>query len=334
MASLKARIIATYAGLGGLALVACVLAPLVGSTEISLARAFDRSVPFADNTDAQIFFIARLPRTLAAAIAGSSLAAAGAVFQALLRNPLADPFTLGISAGAALGAVLAISFGASVGFLGLPPVLVSSFAGAGAAVAIVFGLARIRQTGLSTHVLLLAGVTLNAFFSAIILFVQYFADFTQTLRAVRWLMGDLDVSSYRPVLAAIPFWVPALVCFALLPRALNLLSLGTEAAAARGVNVSRSQRIAFFGASVASASAVSLGGPIGFVGIIVPHAVRLGLGADYRLVLPASALGGAAFLIGCDVVARTALAPLQIPIGVITAMLGGPFFLWLLLRKS
>jgi iron complex transport system permease protein len=334
MRSLKARVIVTYAGLGSLALLACLLAPLVGSTQISLARAFDRSMPFADNTDAQIFFIARLPRTLAAAIAGSSLAAAGAVFQALLRNPLADPFTLGISAGAALGAVLALSFGVSVGLFGLPPVLVSSFAGAGAAVAVVFGLARLRQRGLSTHVLLLAGVTLNAFFSAIILFVQYFADFTQTLRAVRWLMGDLDVSGYRPILAAVPFWVPALACFATLPRALNLLSLGPEAAAARGVDVARAQRVAFFGASVASGAAVSLGGPIGFVGIIVPHAVRLGLGADYRLVLPASALGGAAFLIGCDVVARTALAPLQIPIGVITAMLGGPFFLWLLLRKS
>ena len=334
MRSLKARLIATYVILGLVALLACLLAPLAGSTDISLARAFDRSTAFADNADAQIFFIARLPRTLAAAIAGSSLAAAGAVFQALLRNPLADPFTLGISAGAALGAILTISFGSSAGFLGIPPVLASSFAGAGAAVAIVFGLAQVRRRGFSTHILLLAGVTLNAFFSAIILFVQYFAEFTQTLRAVRWLMGDLDVSGYGPIAAALPFWLIALTCFAVLPRALNLLSVGPEAAAARGVDVARAQRVAFFSASLASSTAVSLGGPIGFVGIIVPHALRLVVGADYRLVLPASALGGAAFLIGCDVVARTALAPLQIPIGVITAMLGGPFFLWLLLRRS
>jgi len=323
----------TWLGFGSLAAAACLLAPIAGSTSIDLARVFDRSVPFAENVDAQIFFVARLPRTLAGALVGASLAAAGVVLQALLRNPLATPFTLGVSAGAALGAMLAITFASSLAFAGVPTVALASFAGSLGAVGIVYALATVRRRGLSTDVLLLAGVTLNAFFSALILFVQFFADFSQTFRTVRWLMGDLDVSGYGPILGAIPPLVFAFGAFAWLTRALNLLSMGPDAAATRGVNVHTAQRLAFFSASVATGAAVSLGGPVGFIGIIVPHLVRLMVGADHRIVLPASALFGAAFLVGCDVVARTALAPLELPVGIITAMIGGPFFLWLLIRK-
>ena len=171
---------------------------------------------------------------------------------------------------------------------------------------------------------------MNAFFSALILFVQYFADFAQTFRILRWLMGDLDVSSYEPLLTALPLVVVAFAAFAWLARPLNLLSLGADAAESRGLNVVRAQRVAFVSASLATGAAVSVGGPVGFIGIIVPHLVRLIVGADHRLVLPASALFGAAFLIACDVVARTVMAPLELPVGVITALIGGPFFLWLL----
>ena len=318
----------------GASLVAAMLgAPLVGTTRISLARVLDRSVPFADNIDAQIFFIARLPRVVAAAMVGSALAAAGVVLQALLRNPLATPFTLGVSAGAALGAMLAMSFRLHLSMWGVSAVTGASFVGSLGAVAIVYALARARRQGFSTNVLLLAGVTLNSFFSALILLVQYLADPSETLRAVRWLMGDLDVSSYAPILAATPLLLMAAVAFAWLPRALNLLSLDTDAAAARGVNVLRVQQVSFFSSSLATGAAVSLGGPIGFIGIIVPHLVRLLAGSDHRVVLPASALFGAAFLIGCDVVARTAMAPLELPVGIITAIIGGPFFLWLLIRQ-
>lgn len=329
----RRRVVVSVLAFGAFAVVSIVAAPLVGSTSISLRRALDPSIPFADNADAQIFFIARLPRTIAAAIVGSGLASAGLVLQALLRNPLADPFTLGIAAGAALGAILVITFGSSAGIGGLPPVAVASLVGSMGAVSIVYLLATLRHRGLSTSVLLLAGVTLNAFLSAIILFVQYVADFSQTFRTVRWLLGDLDVSSYRPIVAVLPLWMIAFAMFAILPRALNLLSLGAEGAAARGLDVARTQRIAFFGASLVTGAAVSLGGPIGFVGIIVPHLTRLLVGADHRVVLPAAALFGCGFLVLCDVVARTALAPLELPIGVITAMLGGPFFLWLLVRR-
>lgn len=334
MPDIRRRLALIFAVFGTLLVAACLLAPLVGSTPLALTRVFDRSVRFEDNVDAQIFFVARLPRVLAAALVGSTLAAAGVVFQALLRNPLATPFTLGVSAGASLGAILAITFGLEFTIWNLPTIPVASFAGALGAVAIVYAMARARRRGFSTEVLLLAGVTLNSFFSALILFVQYLADFSQTFRTVRWLMGDLDVGTYAPILAALPFAVLSFAAFAVLPRALNVMTLGTDAALSRGIDAVWTQRVAFFSASLATGAAVSLGGPVGFIGIVVPHLVRLLVGSDHRLVLPASALFGAAFLIACDIAARTLMAPLEIPVGVITALVGGPFFLWLLIRRS
>jgi ABC-type Fe3+-siderophore transport system permease subunit len=330
--NIRYRILATWLLFGVAAVAVCLAAPLVGSTPISLRRVFDSSIPWADNSDAQIFFVARLPRVLAGALVGSSLAASGVVLQALLRNPLATPFTLGVSAGAALGAMLALTLELSSGIAGFSAVPIASFAGSLGAVAIVYGLARSRHRGLSTNVLLLAGVTLNSFFSALILFVQFMSDFTQTFRTVRWLMGDLDVSSYAPLIAALPPIALSFAAFGMLPRRMNLLSVSDESAASRGVDVHSTQRLAFLSASLATGAAVSLGGPVGFIGIVVPHLIRLLVGADHRLVLPASAFGGAAFLVACDTVSRTVLAPLEIPVGVVTAIIGGPFFLWLLIK--
>jgi iron complex transport system permease protein len=331
--TLQQRFARTVLGFGALAAVTIVVSPLVGPTSISLRRVFDWSIPFSDNTDAQIFFVARLPRTLSGAIVGALFAAAGVVFQGLLRNPLATPFTLGVSTGAALGAILALTFGWSIAVAGITAVPLAAFVGSLAAVGIVYALAQARHRGLSTTVLLLAGVTMNAFFSAMILFVQYFASFTDVARTLRWLMGNLDVSSYEPLLAALPGLVIAFAVFAWLARPLNLLSLGPDSAESRGLDVARAQRAAFLSASLATGAAVSIGGPIGFVGIIIPHLVRLLVGPDHRLVLPAAALFGAAFLVACDLVARTILAPIEVPVGVITALIGGPFFLWLLIRK-
>lgn len=331
--SLRQRFLVTQMAFGGTALIVCLLAPFVGPTPIDLARVFDSSIPFADNVDAQIFFIARLPRALSGALVGAALASAGVVLQALLRNPLATPFTLGVSAGASLGAMMVIILGVPLSLLGVHAVSLASFAGSLVAVSIVYTLARIRRKGLSTNVLLLAGVTLNSLFSAIIMFVQYLADFSQSLQAVRWLMGNLDISSYEPIVSATPLLVIAAVVFASLPRSLNLLTLGAEHAATHGLDVLRTQRLAFVSASLATGAAVSLGGPIGFIGIIVPHVVRLIVGADHRLVLPASACLGAAFLVTCDIGARTLMAPIELPVGIITAILGAPFFLWLLIRN-
>ena len=328
----RRRLTLTLAAFAGLTLLACVFAPLVGSTSISLARVFDRSIPFADNTDAQVFFIARLPRVLAAALVGAGLSLSGVVFQALLRNPLAAPDTLGISAGASLGAMLMLTAHADFTLLGVSVVPLATFAGALGALAIVFVLAVAKGRGTSSTVLLLAGIAISALLSAAGRFVQYLADVTATFRTVQWLMGSLDVGSYAPILAAlVPFGL-ACVGFATLPRVLDLISLGEDAAEARGVNVVRSERVALVSASLSTGAAVSLGGPVLFVGIIVPHIVRRLVGADHRLVLPASALFGATLLIVCDLVARTIVAPVEMPVGIITAIIGGPFFLWLLFR--
>ena len=332
--NIRRRIAVVVLAFFALTLAVLVFAPTVGSTRIALGKVFDRSLPWDANVDAQIFFVARLPRVLSGAIVGAALAAAGVVLQAMLRNPLATPFTLGVSAGAALGAMIAIALGLDVGALGVSSVPIASFIGSLVAIAIVYALASSQRRGLSTNVLLLAGVTLNSFFSALILFVQYLSDFTQSFRAVRWMMGDLDVGSYSPILASLPFLICAFAVFATLPRTLNLLTMGEDVAASRGVEVVSAQRWAFLSASLATGAAVSLGGPIGFVGIIVPHLVRLLVGSDHRIVLPAAALFGAAFTVLCDLAARTIMSPLELPVGIITALIGGPFFLWLLVRRS
>jgi len=330
----RTRLLWTVAGFGALLVAACLLAPLAGSTHISLARVFDRSIPYADNIDAQIFFVARLPRVLAAALVGSALALAGVVFQALLRNPLASPDTLGVSAGASLGAMLAITFDSGVTLLGLSAVPLASFAGSVGALLVVYGLSVVRRRGTSTMVLLLGGVTLTALLSAVMGFVQFMADFTQTFRNVRWMMGSLDVAAYAPLVAALVPMAFAWAGIATLPRVLDLISVGAESAATRGVDVARTERVALVSASLATGAAVSLAGPVAFIGIVVPHLVRLLVGADHRLVLPGSALFGATLLIACDVVARTAFAPLELPVGIVTAMIGGPVFLWLLFRRT
>jgi iron complex transport system permease protein len=334
VSAIRRRLLWTIAGFGALTVAAVLLAPLVGSTRIHLGNVFDRSVPYADNTDAQIFFVARLPRVLAAALVGSALALSGVVLQALLRNPLASPDTLGVSAGASLGAIVAITFDMDLSFAGLSAVPLVSFAGSLGALVVVYGLSAARRRGRSALVLLLGGVTLHLVLSAVITFVQYLADFTQTFRNVRWLMGSLDVASNTSILGALVPMAIAWGGFAMLPRALDLLSLGTESAASRGVDVIRSERVALVSTSLATGAAVSLAGPVSFVGIVVPHLVRLIVGADHRLVLPASALFGGAFLVGCDLVARTIIAPLELPVGIVTAMVGGPVFLWLLFRKT
>ncbi len=329
----RRRLLVTIGAFGALTLVCCLVAPIVGSTSISLARVFSRTIPYADNVDAQVFFIARLPRVIAAVVVGSGLALSGVVFQALLRNPLASSDTLGVAAGATLGATIAITVHADFNLFGVSVVPVASFAGSIGALVIVYLLSLARRRGTSSTVLLLAGIAISALLSAVGRFVQYLAEFTDTARTMQWIMGSLDVGNYAPIVAALVPLTLAVAGFATLPRVLDLISMGTESAEARGVDVVRAERIALFSASMSTGAAVSLGGPVLFVGIIVPHIVRLLVGADHRLVLPASALFGASFLVVCDLIARTILAPVELPVGIITAVLGGPFFLWLLFRR-
>jgi iron complex transport system permease protein len=330
---LRRRLLATVAGFGALTIAVCLTAPLIGSTTIHLSRVFDRTIPFADNVDAQVFFVARLPRVLASVLVGSAFAIAGVVFQAFLRNPLASPDTLGVSSGATLGAVVVITFHIDSAVLGVSAVPVATFAGAAGALGIVYAMSIARRRGTSSTVLLLAGVALSAFLGALNRFIQVLGDYTDTFRSIRWMMGSMDVGSYTDIVVALVPIAAACVAIGTLPRELDLVSIGAEAAESRGVDVRRAERVALVSASLLTGSAVSLGGPIPFVGIIVPHIVRLIVGPDHRLVLPAAALFGGAFLVICDVIARTAFGAAGMPVGAITAFLGGPFFLWLLFRR-
>jgi len=279
---------------------------------------------------ASIVLMQRVPRVLLALLAGGGLAVAGTVFQALLRNPLATPHTLGVSAGGALGAVTAIALGVHGPSVGpLTPVQFFALLGAMVNVGIIYALAR-RREAFSPLKLLLAGVTLGMICAALTMFVRFAAEPQKLVVADRWLMGGLGVHGYGSVAAVLPLFVPALALLLTLAGPLNQLSLGEEMAAGRGVDVGRLQGGAFLAGSVLTASVVSVAGPIGFVGLIVPHLLRVVFGPDHRTLLFLSFFGGGVFLAVADTVARTAFAPSELPVGVLTAMIGGPFFLVLL----
>ena len=303
-----------------------ILTPLVGSQPISLAE-----ILRGDPTAASIFWQLRLPRILLALLGGAALATSGLGFQTLFRNPLAEPYTLGVSSGAALGAVIALRFEGGQ-FLGLSLVGLASFAGALGATALIVGLAMRRQ-GIQTSTLLLAGVAVSLSCSAIILFLQYLADSTQTFRMVRWMMGGLSVVGYTEVLWLLPFVLGGSAALFVLRWELNLLLTGEELAASRGVDLARLRRYVLLATSLMIGALVAVAGPIGFVGLIVPHMLRRFVGHDHLYLVPACILGGGAFLTLCDAVGRTILSPAELPVGILTALLGGPFFLWLLVWR-
>jgi len=302
-------------------------APLVGS-HAGLARELLAGDPMA----AAIFWQLRLPRVILALLAGGGLAVSGLGFQTLFRNPLAEPYTLGVASGAALGAVLALRLTEGRQLLGLPLLTLFAFAGALAATGLVVGLGR-RGQGEGTGTLLLAGIAVSLSCSALILFVQYLSDSTQTFRMVRWMMGGLSVAGYREVLWLLP-WVLGGSAFLLLRRwDLNLLLTGEEMAASRGVDLGRLRLEILLVTSLMIGAMVAMAGPIGFVGLMVPHMLRRAVGQDHLILAPACLLGGGAFLALCDAGARVVMAPAELPVGVLTALLGGPFFLWLLLLR-
>ena len=314
-------------------LATLLIAPLIGSTDISLTRAFSTTLNNSNNIDASILFQVRLPRILLGAIAGAALSVAGAVLQALLRNDLAAPFTLGVSSGAALGAVIAIALNLNFTLLGFPVISLFAFMGSLGAILLVFNLVRTRHEEFPTGILLLAGVTANFFFASLVMFIHYLASLSQSFTIIRWLMGGLDITNYDTILTLFPIVSIGILILLFVSRDLNLISTGIHSASSRGVNVEKTQKIGFITASLITGTVVATCGPIGFVGLIVPHIVRLFVGPDLRILIPASTLFGASFLVICDTFARTLLAPTEIPVGIITAMLGGPFFVWLLKRK-
>jgi iron complex transport system permease protein len=308
--------------------VLCV-APFVGIERLPFAAVTD---PGGETVASVILWQLRLPRVLGALLAGAGLALGGAAFQALFRNPLATPFTLGVAGGAAFGVALASRLGVTIAVFGLVTEPAAALAGALLAVAVIWYLTQLRPA-FSPMVLLLAGVAMSFFFSSLILFLQYTASLGDSYRIVRWLMGGLAGIGWRQVIHMVPFVLAGVAALGWRSRELDLLSVGADLAASRGVDVERSRRTVFLATSIMVGGVVAACGPIGFVGLMAPHICRLLVGAEHRWLLPASCLFGGAFLALCDGVARVVIAPAELPVGVITAFLGGPFFLWLLLRR-
>jgi iron complex transport system permease protein len=272
----------------------------------------------------------RAPRVVLSGLVGGMLALAGSAYQGVFRNPLADPYLLGVAAGAGLGATIAIAYG-SVGTSG-QVVPIAAFAGATVAVVCAYALGRSVGAARTTGALVLAGVTVAAFMTALQTFVQQ--QRTDTLRDVySWLLGGFSTSTWADVGVAAPYIVVSSIVLVLHRRILDVLSLGDEEAASLGINVGRVRLLVVAAATAGTAAAVSMSGLIGFVGIIVPHTIRLLVSTSYRAVLPLSLVVGAGFLVLTDVLARTVLSPQELPIGVITAFFGAPFFA-LVLRRS
>ncbi len=319
-----------------LAMLAAVMAgcALVGTHRISLSNVF--AGPGAEagaNIDYDIFVRVRLPRVILAALVGAALAAAGVVLQAILRNPLADPYILGISSGAGLGVIIAVLSGITWGFAAGSPIAVFAFAGALATVWLVWAVGYFAG-GSRVTCLLLAGVVVNAFFSAVIMFLTSIAKSEQVFSTIFWLMGNITEKAPPVLWAGGVCIITGIAALFAVSHRLNVLSLGEEQAKDLGVTASRTRAVAFALAAFITAIAVSLSGLVGFVGLIVPHAARLVFGPDHRQLLPVSAIIGAAFLVIADTIARTIVAPAQLPVGVITAIAGGPFFLLLLAKYS
>lgn len=325
----RGRLLRVNGGLLVLLLATLAAAAALGPVGIDWRRALD--APAGMSPDAVILFRARIPRVLLAAIVGGALATAGAALQALLRNPLADPHLLGVSGGAALAGVCALVLRPVV--LGQTVVVpAAAFAGALASTWIVFRLARVGRQ-LEAYTLLLIGVIYNAFTGALLMFINSVVDFYQAHGVLFWLMGSLGARDYGVIAALGLYSLGGLAALVLRARELDCLSLGDDRAAELGVVVERARARVFVVASLLVGAVVSVSGMIGFVGLVVPHLVRIAFGADHRLVLPATYLAGAIFLVWADTIARTALGTTEIPVGVVTALCGGPFFVYLLRRE-
>ena len=279
-----------------------------------------------------ILFDLRLPRTILMAITGSALAGSGAAYQGLFRNPLADPYLIGVASGAGLGAVIAMGIRWTYSSLGLLAVPLAAFSGALLTVFIVYMLARVGRTVPTTN-LILAGVAVSSFATALTSFLMLNST-GELRRAIVWLLGGSTLSGWQPVIAVLPYLAIGLGALLTTGHALNVLQFGDEQAQQLGLPVERTRRLIVLVATLTTAGAVSFSGVIGFAGLVVPHLVRILWGSDYRRLLPLSIIGGASFLLFADILARVVMAPQELPVGVITSLAGAPFFLWVLRRAK
>ncbi len=325
---------AVFALLCALLIVSVAVALLSGAVPLTPISVLRAALNEGDPTSVTIIRELRLPRAIQSVLVGAALSMSGATFQSLLRNPLADPYVLGVSSGAAAGAVIAVVLGWHNSATWALPA--AAFAGALIAIALVMRVALGATAGraLDTRVLLLAGVAIGAFLSAVIMLVLTFADVESFRSAIFWMMGSNSGATWAGCGVLAAYFAIGLVCLLSIARALDLIAAGELTATYLGVRVTRIKWIAYATASLLAAAAVSAAGVIGFVGLVIPHAVRLAWTSENRLLIPASALLGGAFLTGSDTVARVAAAPTELPVGVVTAFVGVPFFVWLLGRRG
>jgi iron complex transport system permease protein len=285
-----------------------------------------------DSTIATIIYEIRLPHALLIALTGAALAGSGAAYQGLFRNPLADPYLIGVASGAGLGAVIVMAQRWPQSLLGFYAIPAAAFMGALLAVAIVYSIARLGKS-VPVTTLILAGVAVSSFATALSSFVMLYSN-NELRRALAWLLGGAALNGWPPVIAMLPYTLVSLGILLFSGHQLNVLQLGEEQAQQLGLPVERIKLLLIIAASLAAAAAVAFSGMIGFIGLIVPHALRLIWGGDHRRLLPLSMLGGAAALLLADLLARTIFAPEVVPVGILTALAGVPFFLWLLRRAK
>ncbi len=312
-------------------LIAILFSLLEGTTSVGFWDLLNST--FFETSSASvstIVFSYRLPRILLACIAGAGLACSGVVFQGVLRNPLADPYIIGIAAGGALGAVTSISLLKSSGLF---MTSVSSFVGSLAAVALVYCLALYRKNSTYINTVILAGIIVGSLMNATMLLIMSVSGSHELQRVLFWLMGDFSLADYQQILFSGPIVIAGFLLIYLNASRLNVLALGDEFASTLGVDVTKRRLLLMTIASLITGSVVSVSGTIGFVGLVAPHSMRLLFGPDHRILLPTAFLGGAIFLVISDTVARLVAYPVELPVGVITALSGGPFFLYLLLRN-
>lgn len=328
--------------LGFLLIVMAALSVAIGAVNVGTILAFKillYKMPFVGETLIKpewpetietIIWNIRLPRTLLAAFVGASLSVAGVAFQGLLRNPLAEPYTVGVSSGAALGAAVVILFGLGSGLFGFMMLPVAAFLGA---FLTILGVYKVSEIGgrFEVETIILAGVAVSSFLSAILSFLMVFAH-QNIKQIIYWLMGSFALTTWNHVFAIFPYLTVGFILVWANYRELNILTLGEESAGQLGVDVEKTKLILLFSATLMAGGAVALAGTVGFVGLVIPHMIRLILGPDHRILIPAAALGGAVFLLFADIAARTILAPVELPVGVVTAFLGSPFFAYLLRR--
>jgi iron complex transport system permease protein len=340
--SIRRHLIAKHPFITTVALlvIATIASVMVGSVFISpltLLQVIARRLANLDLTSAQqtvsvILFQLRLPRTVLVALTGAALAGSGGAYQGLFRNPLADPYLIGVASGAGLGAIIAMSIHWPYTFGGLLVVPVAAFLAAIATVILVYSLARVGRTAPTTN-LILAGVALGAFATAVTSFLMLRSQ-GDLHQAIAWLLGGGNLGGWYPILACLPYILIGLVVLVAMGHTLNVLQFGDEQAQQLGIPVEKVRWIIIIAASLTTAAAVAFSGIIGFVGLIIPHIIRLAWGTDYRRLLPLSIISGAWLLLLADVLARVAIAPQEIPVGIVTALCGAPFFLWILRRAK